>query len=212
MTTFRLFIHRRDSVRWLVLAMALGSIALAMAALACGPAAPTSPGAGETAANTAASDQPPSDGAEPITIPQQASGTDETPTPRPTICSNTRDSQGNPITDCGPPPPMVEDDGSNVDPVLMSLVEKAQQEQAERQGAGDQAESVPQKRQRVWIWLTADTDGNAIVAWLEQRGFTYEDHRDAGTIYASVDLVAIPALSEVEGVFRLMEPIKNDPA
>ena len=55
MTTFRLFIHRRDSVRWLVLAMAVGSIALAMAALACAPAAPASPGAGETAANAAVS-------------------------------------------------------------------------------------------------------------------------------------------------------------
>lgn len=210
MTTIRSSTRCRYSIRLLVLMIAVGLLALTGAAVACAPAAPVSPDAREKATDAATSDQPLSDGTGLIPVQQQSGEGD--PTPLPTICADTVDAEGNPIKDCGPPPPMVEDDGSNVDPVLMSLVEKAQQEQAKRQRVGGQAESVPQNRQRVWIWLTADTDGNAIVAWLEQRGFTYEDHRDAGTIYASVDLVAIPALSEVEGVFRLMEPIKNDPA
>ena len=103
MTAFRLFTHRRDSVRWLVLTMAVGSIALAVAALACGPAAPASSGAGETAANAAASDQPPSDGSEPIVVPQQAN---DDPTPLPTVCSaGINPETGESVTECGPPRP-----------------------------------------------------------------------------------------------------------
>ena len=40
MTTIRLFARCRDSIRLLVLMMAIGLIALSGAALACGPASP----------------------------------------------------------------------------------------------------------------------------------------------------------------------------
>ena len=79
-------------------------------------------------------------------------------------------------------------------------------------GAGGQSQPLRPLRHRVEIQLTADTDGEAIIEWLKERGFKYEDHRDTGTIYAGVDITAIPDLSEVEGVFRLTEPIKPNPA
>ena len=108
------------------------------------------------------------------------------------------------------------DEGSKIDGGLQSLLDAAQREHANRQGgvagAGGQSEPLRPLRHRVEIELAADTDGKAIVAWLEERGFSYEDHSDTGTIYAGVDITAIPDLSEVEGVFRLTEPVKHGPA
>ena len=188
--------------------MAIGLIALPGAVLACGPTAPASPGAGETATDATAKDQPPPDGAEPIPVQQQSGGSD--PTPLPTICADTVDASGNPIKHCGPPPPVDGDDEhTKIDGGLQSLLDAAQREHANRYGGQSHLRPL---RYRVEIQLTADTDGEAIIEWLEERGFSYEDHRDTGTIYAGVAITAIPDLSEVEGVFQLLEPIKPNPA
>ena len=215
MTKIRLFTPCRDSIRLLVLMMAVGLIALPGAALACGPTAPASPGTGETVTDAAAKDQPPPDGADPIPVQQQSGAS--SPTPLPTICADTVDAKGNPIKHCGPPPPVDGDDeATKIDSELQSLVDAARREQANRQGgvvgAAGQSEPLRPQRYRVWIQLTADTDGEAIIAWLKERGFSYEDQRDTGTIYAGVDLTVIPDLSEVEGVLQLLEPIKPNPA
>ncbi len=209
MTKIRLFTRCRASIRLLVFMMAVGLIVLLGAALACSPASPASPGSGQTVTDVSASDQPPSDGIESVPVQQQSSGSK--PTPLPTICADTVDAKGNPIKHCGPPPPVEgDDDDTKIDAELQSLVEDAQREQANRQEG--QSEHVRPLRHRVWIQLTADTDGEAIIAWLEERGFSYEDQRRTGTIYAGVDLTAIPDLSEVEGVLQLLEPIKPNPA
>ncbi len=215
MTTTRLFTRSRDVIRLRVLIMAVGLIALTGAALACAPAASVSPDARETGTDAAPSDQPLSDATVPIPVRQQSG--DSVSTPLPTICADTVDAEGKPIKDCGPPPPMDGDDeDSKIDGELQSLVEDAQEIQEGRQGgvtgAGGREEVLRPQRHRVWIRLTADTDGQAILAWLEEREFRYEDHRDTGTIYAGVDIAAIPDLAEVEGVLRLREPIKFDPS
>ena len=215
MTKIGLFDRFRDSIRLLVLMMAVGLVALLGAAVACGPADTASPGAGETVTDAAAKDQPPPDGTDPIPV-QQQSGT-SSPTPLPTICADTVDSSGNPIKDCGPPPPVDGDDeATKIDSELQSLVDAARREQASPQGGavgtGGQSEPLRPQRYRVWIQLTSDTDGEAIIEWLEERGFSYEDQRHTGTIYAGVDLTVIPDLSEVEGVLQLLEPIKPNPA
>ena len=211
MTKIGLFDRFRDSIRLLVLMMAVGSIALSGAALACGPASPASPGAGERVTDAAAKDEPPPDGADPIPVQQQPVAS--SPTPLPTICADTVDAKGNPIKDCGPPPPVDGgDEGSKIDGGLQSLLDDAQREHANRQGGVVGAAPPRPLLHRVEIELTADTDGEAIIAWLKERGFSYEDHRDTGTIYAGVAITAIPGLSEVEGVFRLTEPIKPNPA
>ena len=206
MTTIRLFTRCRDPIRLLVFMMAVGLIALPGAALACSPASPSS---GETATDVAAKDQLPPHGADPIPAQQQSGGSD--PTPLPTICADAVDAEGNPIKHCGSPPPVDGDDeDTKIDGGLQSLLDAAQREHANRYGG--QSEPLRPLRHRVWIRLTADTDGEAIIAWLEERGFSYEDLRDTGNIYAGVDVAAIPDLSEVEGVFQLREPIKPDPA
>ena len=209
MTKILLFDRCRDSIRLLVLMMAIGLVALPGAALACGTASPASPSAGETATNAAAKVQPPPDGAEPIPVQQQSGAS--SPTPLPTICADTVDAEGNPIKHCGPPPPIDGDDEhTKIDGGLQSLLDAAQREHANRYGG--QSEHLRSLRHRVWIRLTADTDGEAIIEWLEERGFSYEDQRDTGTIYAGVHVTAIPALSGVEGVWQLLEPIKYHPA
>ena len=209
MTTIRSFTHRRHSIRLLVLAMAVVLIALAGAMPACGPATPAPPGVGETATNVAFSDQQPSDGTDPIHVQQPSD--DGTSTPLPTICADTVDAKGNPIKDCGPPPPMSGEEKRNIDGALMSLVEDAQKAQEDRQRSGGQDELVPTKRYRVLIQLTHDNDGQAIIDWLEERGYSYTDHSDRDEIFAGVDLIAIPGLSKVEGVFRLTEALENVP-
>ena len=204
-----LFNRCRDSIRLLVLMMAIGSIALSGAALACGPASPASPGAGETVTDVAAKDQPRPDGADPIPAQQQSGAS--SPTPLPTICADTVDAKGNPIKHCGPPPPIDGDDEhTKIDGGLQSLLDAAQRDHANQYGG--QSEHLRPLLHRVEIQLTADTDGEAIIEWLGERGFSYEDYRDTGTIYAGVDVTAIPDLSEVEGVFQLLEPIKPNPA
>ena len=195
--------------------IAVGLIALTGAALACASAAPMPPDARETATNAASSDQPLSNGTESIPVEQQFGDSESTPLP--TICADTVDAEGRPIKDCGPPPPMEGDDeDSKISGELQSLVEDAQKTQEDRHGgvtgAVGHEELLRPQRHRVWIRLTADTDGHAIIAWLEEREFQYEDHRDTGTIYAGVDITAIPDLIEVEGVLRLREPIKFDPS
>ncbi len=208
-TTIRSFTHCRDPIRLLVFMLAVGLIALPGAVLACSPTAPASPGAGETARDLVAKDQPPPDGAELIPVQQQSGGSD--PTPLPTICADTVDASGNPIKHCGPPPPVDGDDEhTKIDGGLQSLLDAAQREHANRYGGQSHLRPL---LHRVEIQLTADTDGEAIIAWLKERGFSYEDHRrDNGTIYSGVDVTAIPDLSEVEGVFQLLEPIKPNPA
>ena len=210
MTAFRLFTHRRDVVRWLVLTVA-------MAALACGPAAPTSPGAGETAANAADSNQPPSDGAEPIVVPQQANGTDETPTPRPTTCVNTVDEHDNPRLSCGPPPPLQREKEFNVGNTLLSEMESVQQREADRRrnsadADNSQIEPLIPERYRVWIQLDDDDNGNRVKKWLTERDFKYEDHSDVGTIYAAIDITTVIELSQVEGVSFVRKPRWAEPA
>lgn len=209
MTKILLFARCRESIRLAMFMLAVGLIALLGAALACGPASPASPGSGKTATDAAAKDQPPPDGAEPIPVQQQSGDGD--PAPLPTICADTVDAKGNPIKHCGPPPPMDGDDEhTKIDGGLQSLLDAAQREHANQQGG--QAEPLRPLRHRVWIQLTAETDGEAIIEWLEERGFKYEDQRHTGTIYAGVDVTAIPELSEVEGVLQLTEPIKPNPA
>ncbi len=103
-----------------------------------------------------------------------------------------------------------DDEDTKIDGGLQSLLDAAQRKHANRYGG--QSEHLRPLRHRVEIQLTADTDGEAIIEWLEERGFSYEDHRDTDTIYAGVDVTAIPDLSEVEGVLYLTEPIKYHPA
>jgi len=222
MTTFRLFIHRRDSVRWLVLAMAVGSIALAMAALACAPAAPASPGAGETAANAAASDQRPGDGSEPFRVPKQQA---DEPTPEPTICSTGINPETDePITECGPPPPTRErhELAGKLDSVLISKLEKARKAEADRQQDGAGARSadsatpeptyVKSERERVHIKLTLDSDGDDVIAWLDQHEYGYNAYLENEEIYAAVDVLRLPELANLEGVWRVRMPVVNLPA
>ena len=217
MTTFRLFIHRRDSVRWLVLAMAVGSIALAMAALACAPAAPASPGAGETAANAAASDQSQGDGSEPFRIPQQQS---DEPTPEPTICSTGINPETDePITECGPPPPTREPHelAGKLDSVLISRLENARKAEADRQrgvmgASGADAGPVKAERERVQIILAPDSNGAAVIAWLDQHEYGYNAYLENEEIYAAVDVLRLPELAKLEGVFSVWTPIENLPA
>ena len=220
MTTCRLFTHRRDSVRWVALAMAAGLIALAVAALACGPAAPGSPGAGETAANAAASDQHPGDGSEPFVVPQQ-SGTTEPEIP-PTTCS-TYVEDGVTLKDCMPgiPPTPEGFAESNMSSALFDKVQEAQEAEAKRQrGGGDAAggRSLPAPERepeimRVWIFFEHGNNGDAIVEWLDDHGFKYEDvTRTTGHMHVLVDILLLPELAQVDGVHKLRHPIRIDPA
>ena len=219
MTTFRLFTHRRDSVRWLALAMAAGLIALAMAALACAPAAPSSPGAGETAANAAASDQLRGDGSEPFRVPQQ-SGTTEPEIP-PTTCS-TYVEDGVTLKDCMPgiPPEPEGFAESNMSSALFDLVQETQEAEAKRRrgsGGTTSGRSIPAPERkpeiiRVWITLEHGNNGDAIIKWLDDRNFKYEDTRTTGQMHALVDILMLPELAQVDGVLELRHPIRIYPA
>ena len=217
MTTTRLFTHCRDSVRWLVLTMVVGLIALAGAVLACGPAASSSTDAGELVAGAPSRDQPPPGGSEPIHLPQTSG--DSNPTPLPTVCAAGSDKDGNSETICGLTIPEPLDTGNMTSSIYYLVEDAIKKEEANSSStlrrAPDGSSSgggVRPERHRVRIILTLTTDGSAVINWLKEHEFAYEDKRHNGHIFAGVEILLIPELSELDGVFLIEEPIKNDPA
>lgn len=210
MTTILLFAKRRNSFQLLILSTVMGLPVMAGTTLACGPAAPTSSDAGQTATNADAVSKDLPDTAEPVIV-QQASD-DATPTPLPTVCAVAPDQNGDPVTYCGltlPEPP----DMGTMQSSIYYLVENAKKNANSNQARSDTfGGGGNSELHRVQIHLTAETDGTAIIAWLEEHGFAYEDERHNDLIFAGVAILMIPELSEVEGIFRIDEPITNDPA
>ena len=209
MTTIRLFTRYCDSIRLLVLTMVVGLIALSGSALACGPPAPAPSEVGGTATDAASRSQPLPDGSEPINL-QQASD-DSTPTPLPTICADGIDAKGKAESICGLTIPATGDPDEKLDDVLYSRVEDARRAQSRRGRSASESDARPELH-RVWIQLTADTDGSAVVTWLNQHGFGYEDYRDSDEMFAAVPILMIPELGEDRGCLSVArEPIENDP-
>ena len=179
--------------------------------LACGPAASPSMVSEEAGAGGHAP-PPISEGAEPIPVQQTFGGAKATPLP--TVCADGIDADGNPETICGITIPEPRDLG-NMTSSIYSMVEdakKKQQANSSRGVRGDTGSGISRpERHRVRIDLMPTTDGSAVIRWLDEHDFAYEDYREDGLIFADGEILLLPELSELEGVFLLSEPIKNIP-
>ena len=109
---------------------------------------------------------------------------------------------------------------SNMSSALFDKVQEAQEAEAKRQrggggAAGGRSIPAPERKpeiMRVWVTLEHGNNGDAIIKWLDDHGFKYEDTRTTGQMHALVDILMLPELAQVDGVLELSHPIRIDPA
>ena len=166
-----------SSLRLAVLAPCLGVVVLALASLACGPAAPPGQGGG-------GSDSTPKPTVEP------------TPTPRPTVCATKIDDDGRQEM-CFTMPRRDKDEDNKLDPVLRRMAEEAE-EQARTGVRSAVVETV-----HVRVDTASNDDMTTITGWLDERNISYEAFSSSGRVYAYVRATLLPDLAALDGVVRV---------
>ena len=104
---------------------------------------------------------------------------------------------------------------------MISRLEDARKAEADRQrdamgatgaDAGPTPTYVKAERERVHIRLLRNSNGNAVIAWLDRHEYGYNAYLEDDDIYAVVDVLRLPELAKLEGVFKVRKPTEYIPA
>ena len=167
-----------------------------VAVLACGPAAPSNTTGGV-------------DGAVPqprqtadVALQQVSDQVTPDPTvevtPLPTVCPPAQGHQTQAPEDCYVPTPPGPESNNKLSSNLDNKIRDALIEAAS--AAGPTPSPADSERIRVIVELLDTSHGDAVIQWLRNHQFPYNDARDTYEIYAIVPILLLPELSDLPQV------------